>query len=144
MNHKFLSFDYIRKAHKNCNFIQASVGEGRYKINIDAVRCGRDLSVTITGGTAPHVGAVAIGIGRLPDERPMQYSATVSTFTVPDHKDDAVARMAAKELADALCANVTVTCGIHIDDAVPDELVRLQENVKLALEQLLLQMQHTQ
>ena len=119
-----------------CNFIQVSAGEGRYKINIDAVRCGRDLSVTITGGTAPHVGAVASGIGRLPDERPMQYSATVSTFTVPDHKDDAVAKMAAKELADALHANVTVTCGIHIDDAKKEELILLQENVVQALQKI--------
>ena len=122
--------------------IRVSAGEGKYEVCIQAIPCGRDLSVTITGGTEPHVGACAIGIGRLPDERPMQYSATVSTFTVPDHKDDVVAKMAAKELADALHANVTVTCGIHIDGAAKEELILLQDNVKLALQAL--QMQHTQ
>lgn len=122
--------------------IRVSAGEGKYEVCIRAIPCGRDLSVTITGGTEPHVGACAIGIGRLPDERPMQYSATVSTFTVPDHKDDVVAKMAAKELADTLHANVTVTCGIHIDGATKEELIMLQDNVKQALRAL--QMQHMQ
>lgn len=117
--------------------IQESVGEGRYEIQICAVPCGEDLSVTITGGTAPHVGAVAIGIGRLPDARPMQYSATVSSVAVPDHKDDVVARMAAKMLADATHGNVTVSCGIHIDNATGEELELLQENVKKALQILM-------
>lgn len=116
------------------HIIEATAGTGRYQINITAVRCGSDLSVTITGGTAPHVGAVAIGIGRLPVDGTMKYSATVSSFAVPDHKDDAVARMAAKELADTFCTNVSVSCGIHIDDAREDELLLLQENVKLALD----------
>ena len=105
-------------------------------VQIVAIPCGRDLSMTITGGTEPHIGAVAIGIGRLPDERPMQYSAGVSVITVPDHKDDVVAKMAAKELADALHANVTVSCGIHIDDATKEELILLQENVKEALRKI--------
>ena len=112
--------------------IQISSGEGKYVVQIVAIPCGKDLSVTVTGGTEAHIGAVAIGIGRLPDERPMQ----VSTFTVPDHKDDVVAKMVAKELADFLHANVTVSCGIHIDGAKPEELVLLQDNVKNALQKL--------
>lgn len=116
--------------------IQISSGEGKYAVQIVAIPCGKDLSVTVTGGTEAHIGAVAIGIGRLPDERPMQYSASVSTFTVPDHKDDVIAKMVAKELADFLHANVTVSCGIHIDGAKPEELVLLQDNVKNALQKL--------
>lgn len=116
--------------------VQVTAGEGRYEIQIIAVPCGEDLAVTITGGTAPHVGAVAIGLGRLPDGRPMQYSAAVSVITVPDHKDDVVARMAAKMLADKQHANVTVSCGIHIDNATGQELELLQNNVKEALQML--------
>lgn len=105
-------------------------------VQIASIPCGKDLSVTITGGTEAHIGAVAIGIGRLPDERPMQYSASVSVITVPDHKDDVVAKLVAKDLADFLHANVTVACGIHIDGAKPEELILLQDNVKNALQKL--------
>ena len=117
--------------------LHTEAGEGRLKIAVDAIRCGKDLTVTITGGTEAHVGAVALGCGRVPGVDKMQYSASVSCFCVPDHKDDFVARKVAKQLADAIQANVVVSCGIHIDDATQEELILLQNNVEEAVNNLL-------
>lgn len=121
----------------NNNYLYVEAGDGRYKIEIHAIRCGKDLTVTITGGTEAHVGAVALGCGRLPGVDKMQYSASVSCFCVPDHKDDFVARKVAKQLADAIQANVVVSCGIHIDDATKDELIILQNNTDEAVNSML-------
>lgn len=109
----------------------------RYEIILSAVRCGKDLSVTIYGGTHPHIGAVCLAVGILPDGSLPKYSATVNTITVSDHKDDVVARKLSALFADRLHAVVTVAAGIHIDDARPEELKILQENCLEASEQLL-------
>ncbi|MCR5666281.1 MAG: hypothetical protein K6G01_05575 [Eubacterium sp.] len=111
----------------------------KYEIIFTAVKCGNDLSVTITGGTKAHVGAVALACGVMPDGSKPKYSATVSAMVVMDHKDDVVARKVAGMLADALQANVTVTAGIHVDDATVEELKILQENVLEACKQYLTQ-----
>ena len=108
----------------------------KYEICLTAVRCGRDLSVTICGGTHHHVGAVALACGCLPDGSALKYSATVSTLVALDHKDDMVAKAVAKKLADTVCGNVTVTAGIHNDDAQQEELKILQENCMQACKML--------
>ncbi len=117
--------------------VSASAGNGKYSVAATAVCCGRDLSVTIIGGTAPHVGAVALGCGVLPDGSKPKFSATVSSLVVLDHKDDFVAGKAAKMLADALQANVSVTCGIDIDNAQKEELLQLSQNADEAMKKLL-------
>lgn len=111
-------------------------GNTKYEITLTALCCGGDLSVTICGGTRHHVGAVALASGCLPDGSPLKYSATVSSLAALDHKDDAVARAVAKKLADFIHGNVTVTAGIHVDDAKPEELKLLQENCEKACEEL--------
>ena len=108
----------------------------KYEICLTAIVCGKDLSVTICGGTHHHVGAVALACGCLPDGSPLKYSATVSTLVALDHKDDMVAKAVAKKMADFIHGNVTVTAGIHIDDAKPEELKILQENCMQACETL--------
>lgn len=117
--------------------IEIRIGEGtRYEICLTALGCGGDLSVTICGGTRHHVGATALACGCLPDGSPLKYSATVSTIVALDHKDDTIARAAAKKLADYIHGNVSVTAGIHIDNAKPEELQLLQENCEKAYEEL--------
>jgi hypothetical protein len=108
-----------------------------YEIRLTAVCCGKDLSVTVCGGTHPHIGAVCLACGILPDGSQPKYSATVNTITVMDHKDDVVARQLSARLADRLHAVVTVAAGIHIDNARPEELKILQENCLEASDRLL-------
>ena len=103
--------------------ITAEIGGGTpFAVWGTAVRCGADAAVTICGGTA-HIGAVALAV-----YEPQRDSATVSTVTVYSHRDDVVAALAAKRMARALRNTVTVSVGIHLDDAGPEEIRRLQEN----------------
>lgn len=101
----------------------AASGQGRYAVNGAAVLCGRDVSLTFTGGTLPHIGAVSLG-----SYEPVRRSATVSTITVFTHRDDQLAAACAKKAATALTCTVTVSVGIHIDDASPQELEILCKN----------------
>ena len=124
------------------NTYEITIAENtRYEIRLTAIQCGGDLSVTVCGGTLHHVGAVALACGCLPDGSPLKYSATVSTLTALDHKDDAVAKVLAGKLADVIHGNVTVTAGIHIDAASPGELKILQKNCMDACELLVQKLQ---
>lgn len=120
------------------NTYEIQIAQGtKYEIRLYAVRCGQDLTVTMTGGTAAHVGAVTVASGRLPDGSLPKYSATASTIVLPDHKDDAVSKQTAVRLADAIHATVSVSAGIHIDNATQEELKLLQQNCNDACEQLI-------
>ena len=67
----------------------------KYQIELLAVFCGPDLSVTICGGTGYHVGAIALGCAR-PIKEGRERSATVSVICAYEHKDDEAARQSAK------------------------------------------------
>lgn len=108
-----------------------------YEIQVAAVKCGDDWNVTICGGSRHHVGAVAIACKKTPDGTVLKHKATVSSFSVLDHKDDIVARKMSVFLADRMNTTVTVTAGIHIDDATIEELIMLQENCVKACEELI-------
>lgn len=103
--------------------ISASFGEGRYKINGTAILCGHDVTITVTGGTLPHVGAVSMAV-----YEPVRDSATVSTITVFTHRDDMLAASCAKKVSKQLKGTVVVSVGIHIDRADAGELKQLCEN----------------
>ncbi len=88
---------------------------GRINVSLTAVDVGRDLLVTITGGSA-HIGAAAVGIKA-------EGVATSSVITVPAHREDRVARDAAEKLAKALDRTVVVVAGIHYNDMSQDEIM---------------------
>lgn len=111
---------------------EVSFGECPYTIHGTAVICGEDVSMTFTGGTLPHVGAVSLGI-----YESVRDSATVSTMTVFTHRDDRLSALAAKEAAKRLKCSVSVSVGIHVDDAAPEDLKRLCANFEKCLEMLI-------
>ena len=109
----------------------------KYEICAKAVCCGPDVNISICGGTRHHIGAVAIAFGCMPDGSAPKYSPSVSSIACLNHKDDQVARMAAVQIAAALDTTVTVTAGIHIDDAAPEELDILLGNTQACIDDLI-------
>ena len=103
--------------------ITAAYGEGKYRIEAAALRCGSDVSVTFTGGERAHIGAVSLAV-----YEPERDSATVSTVTAYGHRDDELSRAAAKKLAAAWKCTVSVSVGIHVDAADRREIQLLSEN----------------
>lgn len=108
---------------------------GRYGIELWAVCCGTDYSVTICGGTRHHVGVAALGCDESGTEGHENRGATVSVLCAFGHRDDEVARRAAKYLATELKCTVSVSVGIHIDQANRTEIKQLLENCGQACRQ---------
>ena len=77
-------------------------GQSKYEIELCAVQCGRDYSVTICGGGRHHVGAAALGCDESGTVGHKMRGATVSVLCVFGHRDDEAARWAAKYLATEL------------------------------------------
>ena len=115
-----------------------SLGAQEYLLEAVAVRCGDDLTVVIGGGEKQHIGAVAVGVPRpsLKDKNIVSSSASVLCLT--GHKEDLLARKAALELARMLGHTVTVTVGLHIDDASAEEIAMLEANFQELLRQICL------
>lgn len=103
--------------------ISLAKGEGRTKICLLARKIGRDLIITITGGRE-HAGAIGIGLF-------INDKATSSVITLPNHKEDAIAKQAAEEIAKELRTNAVVIAGVHLDNITREEIDEVIENSKM-------------
>jgi hypothetical protein len=119
--------------------VSLSVGEGRHRVEITAVLTGDGVSVLITGGERPHVGAVVMCVPRnsLSGEG---ISCDSWILPVPGHKDTEAAQPVAEMICRALGQTTVVTAGIHIDKAVGWELELLLDNCLTAARQLVHQL----
>ena len=86
-----------------------------------ANQCGGDLALVVYGGSLHHIGAVALA---QPEDDPVR-QATVSVLSAFGHRDDEIARRMAKRLAGELHCTVSVSAGIHIDDASAAEISKI-------------------
>jgi len=116
--------------------VDRGVGTGRQRVEVRAEWVGRDLLVTIGGGTVPHIGAVALGQPRPSLRADGSISATVSVLTLLGHKEDDLARWAAHQLASSLNVTVVVTAGLHVDRASPEEIERLSTAARALVSEL--------
>jgi hypothetical protein len=92
---------------------RVEVTEGRFRIQGLIEEIGRDLLVSIRGGTKPHIGAVGMAIPRPSLKDPRKWSATSSNFTFIGHKEDLLVKKISEGLAAQLKRNVVVVAGIH-------------------------------
>lgn len=100
--------------------ISLTKGEGRTKIHLFAKKLGRDLIVTITGGRE-HAGAIGIGLF-------INGKATSSVITLPNHKEDNIAKQGAGKIAKELKTNAVVIAGIHLDNITQEEIDAVVKN----------------
>jgi len=114
-----------------------TVGVVPHNLTAQSVWCGTDLIVVIGGGTRPHIGATAQAVPRPSLQQDGTVSASVSVLCCLGHKDDLPAREIALQLASCLNTTVTVTVGIHLDAASPQDLAIVQKNFRELQEQLL-------
>lgn len=119
---------------------EVSSGDGLHRVSISAVVVGSGLVVVVSGGTTPHIGAVAIAIPRPSLKNPSQLSCSTSVYCVPNHKDDEVAKQIADRISPALNRTTVVTVGLHVDAATPEEIQKLTQNSIIATEKLIAQL----
>jgi hypothetical protein len=110
---------------------ELSRGDGRTRVNLVASDMGDDLIVSIHNENG-HLGAVAVGEYDHENER-----ASVSVITRLGHKDDAVAQKAAYSISKSTKRPVCVIAGIHLENITGEEIDKILENSRMAVEELL-------
>ena len=109
---------------------------GRHTIYLDAKEIGKDLLIAIYGGDEHHIGGVAAAY---PTESHYRDATTVSvsTLTLPGHKDYVVANTAAEKICKALEIPTIVTVGIHYDNATGKEIEEIISVVNVLVDKII-------
>ncbi len=112
-------------------------GDGRTCVNIMVEAVGNDLTVVFSGGTVPHIGAIAIGVPIQSRNDPTKHRASISVITIPPHREDLIVRPAAEKLIRNLIKTTVVIAGIHLDNPTSQELKQIMENCDQGIEYLI-------
>jgi len=98
--------------------------QGTITLTLTAQAMGRGLNISLFGGDAPHIGAVALAEPRSSLRADGSLGATCSVLARLGHKEDELARCVALEVASRLNIVACVVCGIHVRDA-DEESIRI-------------------
>ena len=106
-----------------------STGEGRLRVTLDVIPTdGEGICAFLHGGDRPHVGGVALAAPGFEVHGERLSSCDLWQVTVPGHKDAEAAAVVARRLCKGLGEPVSVTCGVHVDSASPDEITELMSS----------------
>ena len=126
----------MKKPAQTIGTYRAKEGSGRYIVEV-ALRVMQDsISMEITGGEKPHVGCVILAT---PTESEAA-GCNLQMLTLPEHKDHVLAAPLAEELCLRTGYTISVSAGIHIDNAEKHEIIMLTENARKALDNVLAKM----
>lgn len=120
--------------------INVNEGNGKYSIILDVTLTSDGMAVQLFGGEKPHVGAMVLSVPRASLADKKQLSCNSIVVPLLGHKDDEVAKPIAEQLACYYGQPVSVTAGIHIDNATPGDIEILRVNCRKAVEKLLEQL----
>ena len=109
---------------------------GRHQIYLETKEIGKDLLVTIYGGDEHHIGGVATAYPTGSHYRDAT-TVSVSTLTLPGHKDYVVANTAAEKICKALQVPTVVTVGIHYDNATTKDIEEIISVVNALVEEII-------
>ena len=104
------------------------VGEGRTAVELKADKLHEGLAVSLTGGRS-HIGAVVLAA-----------DGQVRVLRREHHRDEELAIPLAKAVAAATKSPVLCYCGVHIDDATPEEIAQIRKNAEEAGKKLVAEM----
>ena len=85
------------------------------------------IHVLLTGGDKGHIGAVSVCD---PDQAP-------ETMTFPGHKEQYITEPWSKTIANAAHQRCCVVCGIHYDNAAPEEIKTIMAGTDRLLHEVL-------
>lgn len=91
------------------------------KVTLEARWIGDDLVTTIYGGDSPHVGGVSVATLSQSEHRGVP-TVSVSTISVPGHKEYVLSNPLAERICRELRCTVTLILGIHVDDATSKDI----------------------
>lgn len=110
--------------------ITETYGNGKYIVNISVHDTnGAGLAVFVRGGDKPHLGGVALASPGIQMHGRTLSKCDLWTITVPGHKDAELAQRIAKKICIASGEPVSVSLGIHVENATPEEIELICTNV---------------
>ena len=102
--------------------IELNLGDGKYSMRLRAFGTdGNGLVVFLTGGEKPHLGGVSLAAIPSADNAELSNCDTWDV-TLPGHKDKELARNIARQICLATGEPVSVSAGIHIDNASGEDI----------------------
>lgn len=117
--------------------VKVKAGAGKFKVEMSAKFTGDGISVLLTGGEKPHIGAVVLSVPRPSLAGASRTSCNSWVIPVLGHKDDEIAKPVAEKLSFAAGQVVAVAAGIHVDAAEPDDIKKIVDNCLHATAQLI-------
>ena len=109
-------------------------GEGRLEVQLTMIgTAGNGLCGLISGGDLSHVGGTAYAVPR-PKSSGVGMTADISTICGPGHKDVYCAQPLAKYISISTGETVSLTVGLHVDNASAEDLEQLNINCQTAVE----------
>ncbi len=110
--------------------LQCGYGSGKYRIISNCFLCGNDLNVSIVGGNRGHIGASAIAF-------PLGKGIETKLTVIGQHREGPLTDNTARKLALLFSCVVTVSVGIHIDNAKKKEIGLLVRNFEQCIDILI-------
>lgn len=107
----------------------------RFVLYMTITSMGDDLCVSLYGGDSPHIGALALAIPHPNLRDPEKIDASVSMLAVTGHKESELAKKIAFTLATNFNSTVSVSCGIHLDNASSEDITDVLGASKKMLEE---------
>lgn len=86
-------------------------------IKLEVMSAGDDLCVLITGGDKPHIGAISL----------YTKEDGIKTISAKNHKDYIINEMFLNNLKDDIKNNISVSCGIHLDNIKENQIISIYE-----------------
>ena len=96
-----------------------SAGTGRYAVSLRYYSVGKDRLIVITDAKEGHIGAITLA-----------ENSSLQTICKKGHRDSVVSNSVARAIRERLGEDVTVVCGIHIDNATEKEIEILVANAQ--------------
>ena len=111
-------------------------GKDKYKVKLVTIKSGEDLTIVISGGEKPHIGAMAISIPRPSLEDWNKVSASTSVFTLTGHKEDELSKQIAENITKITKRTTVVIIGLHIEKATSQDIENLIQNTQEVVRKL--------
>jgi len=112
-----------------------SAGSGKYMLEAGINITEGAISILLCGGTKHHIGSCVLAIPR-ESLTGTGYSCTSSVVNLPGHKDEAFARPLAERICLETMLPVTVSVGVHVDQANTEDLRFLQASFVIISDQI--------
>lgn len=113
-----------------------AVGNDIHTVKAVVTICGKDINICCGGGDTFHIGACTLAVPRPSLTNSDIISSSASVICVTGHKEDEIARQGVLRLAAKFNTRVSMTCGLHIDNATDKDIEMLYNNYLTLLDEL--------